>query len=142
MSHAPKSIVNRLPAGAKLSEKMKRIELVIEPSALDRFSETAHTLNLADFDVTEVRRTPSAHRKQRQRLYRGHEFTLDLVDRLKVELTVGDEPAGKIARTLIAGVNPESIAILRLEDASLVNDAPRATMAPVASKKGDFVQVH
>lgn len=36
---------------------MKRIELVIDPSALDRFIEAARMMNLSDFDVTEVRRS-------------------------------------------------------------------------------------
>src|SRR5271156_441806 len=61
---------------------MKRIELVIDPVALDRFTEAAKELDVSDFDVTEVRRTLPASIRQRQRLYRGHEFVLDLVDRL------------------------------------------------------------
>ncbi|MFZ0678137.1 MAG: hypothetical protein WAN07_10605, partial [Candidatus Binatus sp.] len=62
--------------------KMKRIELVIDPNTLDRFRAAAKDLDLSDFEVTEVRRTLPASIRERQRLYRGREFVLDLVERL------------------------------------------------------------
>ena len=76
---------------------MKRIELVIDLDTLDRFTEAAKALNLSDFDVTEVRRTPRSSSRERQRLYRGREFVLDLVERLKIDLSVADDAATRIA---------------------------------------------
>jgi len=103
---------------------MKRIELVIVPGALDRFTEAARGLNLSDFDVTEVRRTLPASTRERQRLYRGHEFVLDLVERLKVDLTVADDAAMRIVHELIDSVRPESIAVLKLDHSVvLTNEA-------------------
>ena len=99
---------------------MKRIELVIDPVTLDRFTEAAKTLGLSDFDVTEVRRTLPASIRQRQRLYRGQQFVLDLVERLKIDLTVGDDDAMQIASELIESVCPESIAILRLDNPAVM----------------------
>ena len=99
---------------------MKRIELVIDPGTLDRFREVAKDLNLADYDVTEVRRTLPASTRERQRLYRGREFVLDLVERLKIDLMVADDAAMQIARELVEGVRPESMAILRLEQTVVV----------------------
>ena len=64
---------------------MKRIELVIDPGTLDLFRDAAKDLNLTDYDVTEVRRTLPASIRERQRLYRGHAFVLDLVERLKID---------------------------------------------------------
>ena len=101
---------------------MKRIELVIESSALDRFTEAAEGLNLSDFDVTEVRRPPGSSRRENQRFYRGSEFVLDLVERLKVDLTVADDTATRIVHELIERVRPESIAILRLDHTAAVTD--------------------
>ena len=107
---------------------MKRIELVIEPSALDCFIEAARAMNLSDFDVTEVRRFPLKHRQERQRLYRGQTFIVDFEERLKVDINVAREAASRIANTLIATVNPESVTILML-GATGVEDlsAPKAT---------------
>ena len=110
-----------------LRKVMKRIELVMEPSALDRFTEAARAMNLSDFDVIEVRRFPSRDRQQRQRLYRGQTFVADFEERLKVDINVANEAANRIAATLIAKVNPESVAILMLDRATVVEDlsAPR-----------------
>ena len=94
---------------------MKRIELVIDPNTFDRFGDAAKDLNLSDYDVTEVRRTLPASIRERQRLYRGREFVLDLVERLKVDLTVADDNAMRIAHELIELVRPESIVVYKLD---------------------------
>jgi nitrogen regulatory protein PII len=108
---------------------MKRIELVVDPGTFDRFTEAAKSLNLSDFDVTEVRRTLPPGVRERQRLYCGHEFVLDLVERLKIDLTVADETAMQIAHKLLESVHPESIAILRL-DHSIVLTGNAAIRSP------------
>lgn len=101
---------------------MKRIELIMEPSTLDRFIEAARAMNLSDFDVTEVRRPPSHDRRERQRLYRGQRWVVDLEERLKVDINVSDEAASRTAHALMARINPEAVAILKLEQVSLVED--------------------
>jgi nitrogen regulatory protein P-II 1 len=109
---------------------MKRIELVIDPGTLDRFRDAAKDLNLSDFEVTEVRRMVPAGIRERQRLYRGREFVLDLVERLKIDLMVADDAAMQIARELVESVRPESMAILSLEHAVVVTG-----QAPVRSTR-------
>jgi nitrogen regulatory protein PII len=103
-------------------EEMKRIEMVVEPSALDRLAEAANGLNLSDFDVTEVRRTSC----KGHRLYRGREFVSDLVERFKIELNVADDAATRIAHELIETIRPESIAILRLDRTATITDGTAA----------------
>lgn len=112
---------------------MKRIELVIDPGALDRFREAAEALNVSDYDVTEVRRTLPASRVERQRLYRGREFVLDLVERLKIDLMVADDAAMQIARELVETVRPESMAILRLEQAIVVTSQTAVRSTRIAA---------
>jgi nitrogen regulatory protein PII len=102
---------------------MKRIELIIEPSALDRFMEAARAMSVSDFDVTEVRRSPSHGRRERQRLYRGQTFIMDLEERIKVDINIADEAANRTAHSLIATVNPESVSILRLDQATLFENS-------------------
>jgi nitrogen regulatory protein P-II 1 len=111
---------------------MKRIELVIDPVMLDRFTEAAKRLDLSEFDVSEVRRTLPANVRQRQRLYRGHEFVLDLVERLKIDLTVADDAAMQTAHALIESVCPESIAILRLDNPAVVTGQATARSSRIA----------
>ena len=116
---------------------MKRIELVIHPNTFDSFRDAAKDLNLSDYDVTEVRRTLPASIRERQRLYRGREFVLDLVERLKIDLMVADDAAMQIARELVESVRPESLAILRLEQAVVVSSqasvrSPRIAAVPTS----------
>jgi nitrogen regulatory protein P-II 1 len=116
---------------------MKRIELVIDPGTLDLFRDAAKDLNLTDYDVTEVRRTLPASIRERQRLYRGHAFVLDLVERLKIDLMVADDVAMQIARELVENVRPESMAILKLEQAVIATSqvpvrSPRIAAVPVS----------
>ncbi len=116
---------------------MKRIELVIDPGTFDRFGDAAKDLNLSDYDVTEVRRTLPASIRERQRLYRGREFVLDLVERLKIDLMVADDAAMQIARELVESIHPESMAILRLEQSVLLTSQasvrpPRIAAVPAS----------
>ena len=116
---------------------MKRIELMIDPGTLDRFRDAANDLNLSDYDVTEVRRTLPASVRERQRLYRGREFVLDLVERLKIDLMVADDVAMQTARELAESVRPESLAILRLEHAVVMTSqsavrSPRIAAVPTS----------
>jgi nitrogen regulatory protein PII len=108
---------------------MKRIELVIEPSALDRFTEAARAMNLSDFDVVEVRRFAL---KERQRLYRGHTFIVNFEERLKVDINVANEVANRIANTLVARVNPESIVILMLDRVTAMEDLSAPKVSPIS----------
>ena len=112
---------------------MKRIELVIDPNTLDRFRAAAKDLDLSDFDVTEVRRSLPASIRERQRLYRGREFVLDLVERLKIDLMVADDAAMQIARELVETVRPESMAILRLENAVVVTSQAAVRSTRIAA---------
>src|SRR5260370_24552385 len=111
----PRRSLTRNTCWHRTRRYMKRIELVIDPGTFDRFRDAAKDLNLADYDVTEVRRTPSASIRERKRLYRGREFVLDLVERLKIDLMVADDAAMQIARELAESVRPETMAILKLE---------------------------
>ncbi len=112
MRHAGSEVQD---AGVWRPKLMKRIELVIEPAALGRLTEAADALKLSEFDVTEVRCAPGANKLQRQRLYRGRQFVADLVERLKVDLTVEDEMAAGVVDRLMENVRPLSVAVLRLD---------------------------
>ena len=112
---------------------MERIELVIDPGTLDLFRDAAKNLNLTDYDVTEVRRTLPASIRERQRLYRGREFVLDLVERLKIDVMVADDAAMQIARELVESVRPEGLAIVRLEHTVVVTSQPTVRSSRIAA---------
>jgi nitrogen regulatory protein PII len=93
---------------------MKRIEVVMNHLALDAFKQSAAELGIVEFDVSQVRRASAQH-AERQRLYRGQEFTVDLLERSKVEFAVFDDDATRIVHDLIEAVHPDSISIFKID---------------------------
>jgi nitrogen regulatory protein PII len=95
--------------------RMKRIEVVITPWTLDAFKEAAPQLGISEFDLIEIYRSGYATIKERQRIYRGCEFTIDLVARFRIEFVLFDDDLQAKLDHLIELVHPESIAIFRLD---------------------------
>ncbi len=94
---------------------MRRIDLILDNSALETFKENAFGLGISEFDVCEVRRWGAAH-LERQRLYRGNSFVTDLVERAKVEFLVADEDVKAVVHWLLATVHPDSVSILKVDE--------------------------
>jgi len=103
---------------------MKKVEVVLKTSALETFRESAAHLGISEYDVSEVRRCPSIAVREHGRVYRGHEYTLDLLSRLKVEFTVVDEDAKRVAQNLLTLIAPDSVAISTLDE--LISISPSA----------------
>jgi nitrogen regulatory protein PII len=95
---------------------MKRVEVVLKSSALDTFNESAASLGISEYDVSEVRFSPSLAVKERRRLYRGHEYTLDLLARVKIGFAVLDQDVKRIAQDLLTLASPDSITIFALDE--------------------------
>jgi nitrogen regulatory protein PII len=94
---------------------MKRIEVVIAPWALDIFKEAAPGLGITEFDLVEVYRSGCTTIERQKRLYRGREFTADLLPCLKLEFVLLDDEVQTTLHQLLELVNPETIAIFRVD---------------------------
>lgn len=73
---------------------MKKMEAVIQPSRLDAVKEALHEIGIQGMTVSEVR--GHGRQKGHSEIYRGHEYTVDLLPKLKVEVVLPDtlaEPA-------------------------------------------------
>jgi nitrogen regulatory protein P-II 1 len=73
---------------------MKKMEAVIQPSKLDAVKEALHELGIQGMTVSEVR--GHGRQKGHSEIYRGHEYTVDLLPKIKVEVVLADtlvEPA-------------------------------------------------
>ncbi|MFZ0890011.1 MAG: P-II family nitrogen regulator [Candidatus Binataceae bacterium] len=93
---------------------MKRIEVVMNSPALDGFRDVAAELGIMEFDVAEVRRSSPQH-VGCQRLCRGQAFTVDLLERAKVEFEVFDKDAEKIVHALLAALHPDRISVFKVD---------------------------
>jgi nitrogen regulatory protein P-II 1 len=95
---------------------MKRMEMLVKPTALESFKFAAQELGISEFEVSEVRSWPTADLRERQRLYRGQEFTVDLLPRLKLEFLVFDRDVKGLLQRVLELVDPERVAIFRVDE--------------------------
>ena len=67
---------------------MKKIEAVIKPSKLDDVKEALHAIGVAGITVTEAK--GFGRQKGHTELYRGAEYVVDFLPKVKIDLIVAD----------------------------------------------------
>ncbi len=77
---------------------MKKIEAIIKPFKLDDVKEALQDAGLQGMTVTDVR--GFGRQKGHTELYRGAEYVVDFLPKLKVELVVADEIVERIVTTI------------------------------------------
>ncbi|HVH04395.1 MAG TPA: P-II family nitrogen regulator [Myxococcota bacterium] len=77
---------------------MKKIEAVIKPFKLDEVKAALVELGIHGLTVTEVR--GFGRQKGHTELYRGAEYVVDLLPKVKVELVVPDAIADKVVSAI------------------------------------------
>src|ERR1700759_987305 len=77
---------------------MKKIEAIIQPFKLDEVKEALHGMGIEGMTITEVR--GHGRQKGHKETYRGQEYNVDLLPKVKFELVVADDRADEIIRTL------------------------------------------
>ena len=68
---------------------MKKIEAIVEPSRLNRVKEALGKLGITGMTVTEVK--GSDRQQGHSEIYRGSEYTVDFLPKIKVELVLPEE---------------------------------------------------
>ncbi|HUO65280.1 MAG TPA: P-II family nitrogen regulator [Terriglobales bacterium] len=86
---------------------MKKIEAIIKPFKLDDVKEALTELGVIGMTVTEVR--GFGRQKGHTELYRGSEYTIDFLPKVKIELVVPDALVEKIVATVAAAARTGSI---------------------------------
>jgi nitrogen regulatory protein P-II 1 len=74
---------------------MKKIEAVIKPFKLDEVKEALHEIGVQGMTVTEVK--GFGRQKGHTELYRGAEYVVDFLPKIKIELLVSDDKAATCA---------------------------------------------
>ena len=72
---------------------MKKIEAIVKPFKLDDVKEAVTQLGIHGMTVTEVK--GFGRQKGHTELYRGAEYVVDFIPKIKIELVVPEELAGK-----------------------------------------------
>ncbi len=78
---------------------MKKIEAIIKPFKLDEVRETLSELGCTGLTVTEVK--GFGRQKGHTELYRGAEYTVDFLPKVKVEVILADDMVDKAIDAII-----------------------------------------
>ena len=86
---------------------MKKIEAIIKPFKLDEVREALSELGCTGLTVTEVK--GFGRQKGHTELYRGAEYTVDFLPKVKVEVILADSMVSKAIDALIKAARPGKI---------------------------------
>ena len=86
---------------------MKKIEAVIQPFKLDEVKEAIKAIGIDGMTISEVR--GHGRQKGHKEVYRGQEYTIDLLPKVKIEMVVGDSRLDEVVRTLTASARTGKI---------------------------------
>ena len=78
---------------------MKKIECIIRPEKLDDVKEALNEAGIMGLTVSDV--LGCGRQKGRKEVYRGIEYTLNLLPKIKIETVVRDEDVENIAKIII-----------------------------------------
>ena len=111
---------------------MKKIEAIIKPFKLDEVKEALHGIGIQGMTVTEVK--GFGRQKGHTELYRGAEYVVDFLPKLKIEIAVSDEMADKTVQVIVESastgrIGDGKIFVLPLEEAVRIRTGERGADA-------------
>ena len=86
---------------------MKRIDAIIKPFKLEDVKEALTEVGIVGMTVTEVK--GFGRQKGHTEIYRGSEYTVDFLPKLKLELVVADDQAANAVKSIQAAANTSKI---------------------------------
>ena len=75
---------------------MRKVEAIIKPFKLDEVKEALRGIGIQGMTVTEVK--GFGRQKGHTELYRGAEYVVDFLPKVKIEIVVPDELVDKVGR--------------------------------------------
>ena len=101
---------------------MTKVEAIIQTSKLDAVKEALHEIGVEGMTVLEAR----GHGRQtgHTEFYRGREYTVDLIPKIKIEMVLRDDLVEKAVQAVVAAARTGKIGDGKIF-ISKVNDAIR-----------------
>ena len=111
---------------------MTKIEAIIRPNRFDAVKEALSDLGIDGMTVSEAR--GHGRQKGHTETYRGREYEVSLIPKLRVELVVLDERVEAIVAAIIAGaatgeIGDGKIFISKVDDAIRIRNQERGDIA-------------
>ncbi len=111
---------------------MKKIEAIIKPFKLDDVKEALQEIGLTGITVTEAR--GFGRQKGHTELYRGAEYVVDFLPKVKIEVIVMDELVEKTIEAIVAAaqsgrIGDGKIFVLPVDDVIRIRTGERGPNA-------------
>ena len=86
---------------------MKKIEAIIQPFKLEDVKEALKAAGVDGMTITEVR--GHGRQKGHKEVYRGQEYTVDLLPKVKVELVIASSRVEEVLRVVVGAARTGKI---------------------------------
>jgi nitrogen regulatory protein P-II 1 len=86
---------------------MKKIEAIIQPHKLEEVKEALKAMGVDGMTISEVR--GHGRQKGHKEVYRGMEYEVDLLPKVKLEVVIADARLDEITRALVAAARTGKI---------------------------------
>ena len=98
---------------------MKKIEAIIKPFKLEEVKDALHEAGVEGMTVSEVK--GFGRQKGHTEIYRGSEYTVDFLPKIKLEIVVTDDVVAKAVAAIVSAaktgkIGDGKIFVLPLED--------------------------
>ncbi|HET7842294.1 MAG TPA: P-II family nitrogen regulator [Terriglobia bacterium] len=111
---------------------MTKIEAIIQTSKLDEVKDALHEIGVEGMTVIEAR--GHGRQKGHTEVYRGREYTVDLIPKLKLEMVVADDTVERAIQAIVSSARTGKIGdgkvfLTRVDDAIRIRNDERGDAA-------------
>ena len=111
---------------------MQKIEAIIQPSKLDAVKDALLEVGIEGMTILEAR--GHGRQKGHTEFYRGREYTVDLIPKVKIEMVVPDELVEKAVQAILASartgkIGDGKIFLSKIDDAIRIRNDERGGAA-------------
>jgi len=111
---------------------MTKIEAIIQTSKLDAVKDALHEIGVEGMTVIEAR--GHGRQKGHTEVYRGREYTVDLIPKIKVEMVLADDMVEKAVQAILTSARTGKIGdgkvfLSKVDDAIRIRNDERGDAA-------------
>jgi nitrogen regulatory protein P-II 1 len=111
---------------------MQKIEAIIQPSRLDAVKDALIEIGVDGMTILEAR--GHGRQKGHTEFYRGREYTVDLLPKVKIELVVHDEAVEKVIDAIVTAartghIGDGKVFVSRIDEAIRIRNDERGETA-------------
>jgi nitrogen regulatory protein P-II 1 len=111
---------------------MTKVEAIIQTSRLEAVKESLHEIGVEGMTVLEAR--GHGRQKGHTEVYRGREYTVDLIPKIKIEMVLADDMVERVVQAITAAartgkIGDGKIFLSRIDEAIRIRNDERGDRA-------------